>query len=119
MMGPKNLRRASDGTLYIPRSDAETEAWMDERYQRITGELRWLPKKNIFQKAKSLAVAVTSGKTTDETFEARMDICKGCKCLRTLGDNLYCGCCGCGKNRLAELHTKLKMKKARCPLNKW
>ena len=37
------LRRAPDGSLWIPRPDAETERAMDAQYVRVAGELRWIP----------------------------------------------------------------------------
>lgn len=39
----QRVRHHDDGTLWIPRADAEAEAWLDARYERWRpGELRWI-----------------------------------------------------------------------------
>lgn len=111
-----NLRQAPDGSFFLPKPDPEAEARLDKMYQRIPGELRWIPKKNLAQKVLSLASAVTSRHVSEETFQQRLAICKECPCLKKDEEKLYCGCCGCGQNRLSELHRKLKLSRAKCPL---
>ncbi len=37
-----NIRKGFDGSLWIPRQDQETEAYLDANYTRIPGALRWI-----------------------------------------------------------------------------
>jgi hypothetical protein len=39
--------------------------------------------------------------------------------LKVEGERLYCGACGCGNWRLAELHTKLRFHNLECPKGWW
>jgi hypothetical protein len=36
------VRTASDGSLWIPREDAETEEYLDSKYVRLPNQLRWV-----------------------------------------------------------------------------
>jgi len=116
----QQIRQAPDGTFFIPKPHAQTEAFMDKNYTRVGVELRWLKKPNIFQKAKSLAAALASGPASELTFEARLAHCMACaQGLKKVGEDLFCGLCGCGRHPFSRLRVKLKMKGAGCPLKKW
>jgi uncharacterized paraquat-inducible protein A len=51
--------------------------------------------------------------------QARLVACESCDYCEREGDQLYCTKCGCGARPRAELHKKITMKWARCPLGKW
>ena len=84
-----------------------------------------VPPKKISEKMLTFLRAVTGPAASDETYQNRLATCTGCEHLKTVvrGDEqrLFCGACGCGKWRLAELHTKLKFADLECPLDppKW
>ena len=44
MQLPHGVRRATDGTVWIPRKNPELEAWLDEHYLRVGNGLRWMYK---------------------------------------------------------------------------
>lgn len=105
--------------MHIKEPNAETEAFMDSRFLRVPGELRWVRKPNAADKLASLARAFLGSATGSSEATGRLQICKGCACLQVEEAKMYCGCCGCGKNRVSELQSKVEMKKASCPLKKW
>jgi hypothetical protein len=71
-------------------------------------------------RVRSFLAAVTGPKVSEEVFRQRLIICASNACghLRKQDDRLYCGACGCGQWRLAELHTKLWFANLECPLEK-
>ena len=91
-----------------------------ERFVSAT-ENRKVKHKSLMQKVKSLISAVTGPRATEETYQKRLAICEACPKLKRKNDKLFCGACGCGKWKLAELHTKLKFADLECPLDppKW
>jgi hypothetical protein len=70
-------------------------------------------------KVKSFVKAVTGPKASEEVFAARMSICRECEHLKTANEKLYCGACGCGRWRIAELSKKLRFANLECPKGKW
>lgn len=45
-----HIRQAADGTYWIPRRDQETEDYLNSKYQKLPGELKWisrLPSTNL------------------------------------------------------------------------
>ena len=38
------IRQGADGSVWIPRKNKETEAYLDKKYARLPNELRWVPK---------------------------------------------------------------------------
>jgi hypothetical protein len=73
--------------------------------------------RSVREKVQSFLAAVTGPKVSDAVFAERLAICRSNQCgyLRTDGEHLYCGACGCPKWRLAELHTKLRFANLECP----
>lgn len=66
-------------------------------------------------------LAVISGpRVRQDVFVKRWALCHApCKYLRQVGDKSYCGACGCGKWRLAELATKLWFANLACPVGQF
>lgn len=80
---------------------------------------RWvIDGQSIVGKAKSFVKAVTSGRATDEAIAERSAQCNACDKLVRVDDKRYCGACGCGRTRFAELATKLAFANVTCPLGK-
>lgn len=71
-----------------------------------------------WRKVKTFLEAVTGPARDDAEYERVRAICLTGKCgkLKTEGDKHYCGACGCGKWKLAELDTKLRFAAVTCPL---
>jgi hypothetical protein len=86
------------------------KAWVSK-----TGET----KPSLRKRAMSFVRAVTGSKTTEAVFAERMRICSQCPHLRQSDGKLYCGACGCGQWRLAELSKKLRFANLECPKGKW
>ncbi len=82
---------------------------------RIDRQVGWLAKVGRF------LTAVTGPHVSDEAFEQRLAACSANTCgkLRVDGEKRYCGACGCGKWRLAELSTKLRFARLECPQGIW
>jgi hypothetical protein len=74
-------------------------------------------RKKLMAKVTAFMAAVTGPKTDDETYEKRLAICSSNECghLKTKGEKLFCGACGCPKWTLAELTTKLRFSQLECP----
>lgn len=68
---------------------------------------------------KAEASRVLEGDLPEDQYQARLKACRACPKLKA-GDPVgWCGACGCGTRRRAELSIKAKMPKATCPLKKW
>jgi hypothetical protein len=74
---------------------------------------------NLISKAVSFARAELSGSVPNDLYAARLTVCQECPRLIRRGAHMYCGACGCGTWRFAELHYKLRLRLSFCPLNKW
>ena len=76
----------------------------------------------MISKVNSFFKAVTGGTSTEREAARRLRICETCPKMKVIGTRKYCDSCGCPQSRLwpmAELHNKVKMKQATCPLGKW
>jgi hypothetical protein len=73
--------------------------------------------------ARALWSVVAQARLTDAQYEARIVSCLTCDALKP-SHNInnpvgYCGACGCGNGRLAQLTIKANMPGATCPKNRW
>jgi hypothetical protein len=86
-----------------------------EKVQRET------ERKGFASRVFSFLTAVTGPHVADEVFARRLAACTANTCgkLKTDGEKRYCGACGCGKWRLAELSTKLRFARLECPQGIW
>ena len=78
------------------------------------GEPMPTPQPGIVSKVAEFISVVSGPKVSSEVFESRLAICKGCKYMREEDGKMYCGRCGCGKWRMAELTNKLKWARLEC-----
>lgn len=71
--------------------------------------------------AKEFITTVSGGRYPEDHEEVlrRKESCDACPALVVENDKKYCGGCGCGKWKLAELDTKLRFIELRCPQNRW
>ena len=112
------IRHAPDGSIWIPRPNPDLEAYLDNIYVRVPGELRWVEEPSPVEKVKQYLTARFGGEVSEEEFERRLAICEECPGVVKRDTKRYCGLCGCGVKARAELHKKLKMAKIVCPLKK-
>jgi len=68
---------------------------------------------------KAEASRVLEGDVPDNQYQERLKACRACPKLKAGNPVGWCGACGCGTRRRAELSIKAKMPKASCPLSKW
>lgn len=90
-----------------------------EKAERIAArEKARIKRRNLRQKARAFAEAVTGPKVSPEEFERRMAICKSNRCGHLIDEDgkFYCGACGCPRWRKSELHEKLWFARLECPL---
>lgn len=81
---------------------------------------RILEKVSSYLKAE--ASMLVSGPVGVDEYEARISACMECKHLKPLvedGKIGWCGACGCGTSKRAELTTKARMPRAKCPVGAW
>ncbi len=73
--------------------------------------------KTVAARAKAFLGAMTGGKVSEEVYAERLRICESnvCQHLRRVGEDMYCGACGCPRWRLAELKSKLWRANLECP----
>lgn len=89
------------------------------------GEDPPVPERSFVAKAISYAKAEVSLLTqfiSEEDVRKRLEACRGCPNLKPSqepGELGWCGACGCGKNKRAELTVKARMPAATCPKKKW
>lgn len=67
----------------------------------------------------SFLSAVTGPRCDDDEYRRRISACIACDAVKHEDARQYCGACGCGSWRLAELETKLRFQNLECPLEKW
>jgi hypothetical protein len=69
------------------------------------------------EKAMAFVEAIISPWVSQEQHDMRVTVCAGNDCghLRREQEKIYCGACGCGKWRLAELRTKCWFAALECP----
>ena len=108
-----------NGDIVLDGPNEQLEQVLDKEHTRVPGERRWIPKQNIFQKAKTAISTVTSPVVDIVEYYRRLNICNECPKLVQVKDLKYCGACGCGRTPFSELHSKLKRERARCPLRKF
>lgn len=74
-------------------------------------------RRTIRQKAIAFIEAVTGQGAGEDTYQARLAICRSNECGHLIESDggYYCGACGCGKWRLAELLRKLRFGDLECP----
>lgn len=108
-----------NGDIVLECPNPTLEAVLDREHTRVPGELRWIPKQNIFVKAKAAISTMTSPIVDIVEYYRRLNICNACPKLIQVEDKKYCGACGCGRTPFSELHSKLKRERARCPLRKF
>lgn len=113
------VKYKENGDIYLDGPNIALERVLDKQHTRVPGERRWIPKQNIFQKAISAAVALTSKEVTSEVYAKRMETCNGCEKLDRIGDKIFCGACGCGRTQFSELKHKNKFSKTQCRLRKF
>lgn len=78
------------------------------------------PKPTPFmRKVSSLMRAVSGPRASEDVYQARLALCRACEYLKADGSKEYCGACGCGKWKLAQLSVKLKFAQLECPAGKW
>lgn len=109
--------------IWLPRPDPEVEAELDAQHERIPGTLKWkMREPSIVQRAASFVGAVASGLVADEVVKMRLESCMSCTALVRGEDGSYCGACGCGRWKLAQLDgvvlPKLRWAKLDCPLKR-
>jgi hypothetical protein len=68
---------------------------------------------------KAEASRVLEGDVPDNQYQERLKACRACPKLQAGNPVGWCGACGCGTRRRAELSIKAKMPRASCPLSKW
>lgn len=109
--------------LHMPVFWDDAKRYAPDFFERLQASMQShkSKRKTLLQRVGAFIAAVTGPKVDDAAFERRLAICKACPKLKTKGDKLFCGACGCAKWRLAELHTKLKFADLECPLDppKW
>ena len=98
------------GTYDPPRVAAETPEPENTRCSRRTAWWR-----QPWKSTKSMATVLTSPKLSDVEHERHMQLCRECPDSTAQGDKLFCGCCGCGTHRLADLHIKNRYSAHHCP----
>lgn len=81
-----------------------------EQPGRLAKVLRWL---------KAEASTVLEGELPEDKYQARLEACRSCDRLKPGQPLGWCGACGCGTRRRAELTIKAKMPAATCPLGLW
>ena len=72
-----------------------------------------------WRKAWSYATAKFGGRASRRLVALRREACLECDRIVQKGDGLFCGACGCGYRRDANLAVKTRMKLAACPLGRW
>ena len=85
--------------------------------QPASGRRRKKKKRSLPAKIVAFFTAVTGPRVDQATFDRRLALCRSGKCghlMRHKGGE-YCGACGCGKWRLAELSKKLWFARLECP----
>lgn len=69
--------------------------------------------------AKAEASRLIQGDVPEEQYQARLEACRTCQKLQAGEPVGWCGACGCGTRRRAELSVKARMPAATCPLGRW
>ena len=100
----------------------------EQRARQIASLYRPSLRRSLLQFVKNVKlffVAITSPvwkkRLTNAQYEARIAACLGCEHLQRTNSVPvgFCGACGCGKNKFAELTVKANLPAASCPKGKW
>jgi hypothetical protein len=79
-----------------------------------------VPISQAMQYAAAEVSRVVLGPLPPDEVESRLAACRSCEHLQVVdGKGEFCGQCGCGHRRRAELSIKATMPRASCPLGKW
>lgn len=54
---------------------------------------------------------------TEEEYQRRLEICKGCPLVQIAGETMKCGACGCTLN--GDILAKARWRTQECPQKKW
>ena len=81
---------------------------------------RLIPIGEAIQYAKAEVSRIVQGPLSPEQVAARLAACRSCEHREVVeGKGEFCGKCGCGHRKRAELTIKATMPAATCPLGKW
>ena len=131
---PPPLAEAKKGTmiLFICKkckhqflSSIHPKIWMEKEKTLSPEEAKIMTKPipNIMKRTQTFLSAKFVGpKVTEDVFQLRMAGCgvnqpkeKQCPKVKIKGEKMWCGTCGCGFRKDAELRTKLKYARIECP----
>jgi hypothetical protein len=95
----------------------EERAFIGPRRRKSVG---WQIPRPTPRRVVEFAQAITGPDATEAIQTARLQKCRtGCGAYHKEGGAEYCKNCGCGKSRWAELKSKVKHERAKCPRQKW
>ena len=69
----------------------------------------------FYKKVLRYLATISGPKVVDDVVSARMEKCLACKYLKETDDGRWCGTCGCGYRKAAELKVKLQWARVECP----
>lgn len=107
-------------------SGVHPKIWMEKEktLSPKEAEVMTKPIPNFMKRTQTFLSAKFVGpRVTEDVFQLRMAGCgvnqpkaKQCPKVRLKGAQMWCGACGCGFRKDAELRTKLRMSRVECPL---